>query len=88
MAPKLLMNRFSSLLGIGVTRNPTVFRVLMTIPVGLGIAGLDETAVHPEESLGLTLRKASAALFLVLTAFQLIQTLVLIKAEHDGMYSF
>lgn len=69
---------------LAITRNSRIFRIVMTVPIGLSIAGLDESVEHPEESIGLTLRKVSAAVFLVLTIFQLIQTLLLIKTEHDG----
>ncbi|KAE9406822.1 hypothetical protein BT96DRAFT_987091 [Gymnopus androsaceus JB14] len=72
---------------LAITRNSRIFRIVMTVPIGLSIAGLDESVEHPEESIGLTLRKVSAAVFLVLTIFQLIQTLLLIKTEHDDKRS-
>ncbi|KAJ3781004.1 hypothetical protein GGU11DRAFT_728459 [Lentinula aff. detonsa] len=66
-----------------IIRQPWAFRVCMTAPMALGIAGLDESVEHPEDNLGVNLRKASAVLFLVLTLFQVIQTGALIKAEHE-----
>ncbi|KAJ3979580.1 hypothetical protein F5890DRAFT_1569317 [Lentinula detonsa] len=66
-----------------ITRQPWAFRICMTAPMALGIAGLDESVEHPEDNLGVNLRKASAVLFLVLTLFQVIQTGALIKAEHE-----
>ncbi|KAJ4470232.1 hypothetical protein J3R30DRAFT_3673363 [Lentinula aciculospora] len=70
-----------------LTRSPAVFRVCLMAPMALGIAGLDESIEHPEESLGLDLRKASAALFLVLTIFQVVQTWALIKSEFEDKNS-
>ncbi|KAJ3848616.1 hypothetical protein EV368DRAFT_86417 [Lentinula lateritia] len=72
---------------LGFTRSPRVFRLCLLAPMALGIAGLDESIDNPEESLGLELRKASAALFLVLTFFQVVQTGVLIKSEYEDKNS-
>ncbi|KAF9066022.1 hypothetical protein BDP27DRAFT_1228246 [Rhodocollybia butyracea] len=64
-------------------RNRRLIRIALTIPVALGIAGIDIISSNPTSSTGLALRKASAVIFLVLTIFQVLQTLVLIRAEHQ-----
>lgn len=54
--------------------------------MALGIAGINEASSDPSSSTGTSLRKASAILFLVLTVIQVLETLVLIKAEHGGLF--
>ncbi|KAF9066021.1 hypothetical protein BDP27DRAFT_1331275 [Rhodocollybia butyracea] len=65
-------------------RNRRLFRIVLIIPVALGIAGIDITSSNPTSSTGIDLRKASAIIFLVLTILQVLQTLVLIRAEHQS----
>lgn len=66
-------------------RNRRLFRIALIVSMALGIAGINEASSDPSSSTGTSLRKASAVLFLVLTIVQVLQTLVLIKAEHEGV---
>lgn len=52
--------------------------------MALGIAGINEASSNPSSSTGTSLRKASAIVFLVLTIIQVLQTIVLIKAEREN----
>ncbi|KAJ3903007.1 hypothetical protein F5879DRAFT_1016799 [Lentinula edodes] len=67
-----------------LTRNRRLFRTALIVPVALGIAGINLASSNPTSSTGTSLREASAIIFLILTVFQVLQTLVLIKAEHEG----
>ncbi|KAJ3926277.1 MAG: hypothetical protein NXY57DRAFT_1029601 [Lentinula lateritia] len=67
-----------------LTRNRRFFRMALIVPMALGIAGINLASSDPSSSIGTSLREASAIIFLVLTVFQVLQTLVLIKAEHEG----
>ncbi|KAF9066017.1 hypothetical protein BDP27DRAFT_1449968 [Rhodocollybia butyracea] len=65
-------------------QNHRLICIALIIPVALGIAGIDITSSNPTSSTGIDLRKASAIIFLVLTIFPGLQTLVLIRAEHQN----
>lgn len=65
-------------------RNRRLFRIALLIPMALGIAGINEASSNPSSSIGTSLRKASAIVFLVLTIIQVLQTIVLIKAERES----
>ncbi|KAJ3810754.1 hypothetical protein F5876DRAFT_41144 [Lentinula aff. lateritia] len=67
-----------------LTRNRRLFRMALIVPMALGIAGINLASSDPTSSIGTSLREASAIIFLVLTVIQVLQTLVLIKAEHEG----
>ncbi|KAJ3887860.1 hypothetical protein GG344DRAFT_54883 [Lentinula edodes] len=67
-----------------LTRNRRLFRTALIVPMALGIAGINLASSNPTSSTGTSLREASAIIFLILTVFQVLQTLVLIKAEHEG----
>ncbi|KAJ3773176.1 hypothetical protein FB446DRAFT_845028 [Lentinula raphanica] len=69
---------------LALTRNRRLFRLALTVPMALGIAGINESTENPNSSTGNSLRKASAIVFLVMTALQVGQTLVLVKAEYEG----
>ncbi|KAJ4475458.1 hypothetical protein J3R30DRAFT_3294254 [Lentinula aciculospora] len=67
-----------------LTRNRHLFRMALIVPMALGIAGINIATENPNSTTGSSLRKASAIIFLILTVLQGLQTLVLIKAEHEG----
>ncbi|KAF9066002.1 hypothetical protein BDP27DRAFT_1228238 [Rhodocollybia butyracea] len=67
---------------LNLVRNRRVFRICLVICVALGITGIDITSANLTSTVGTDLRKASAIIFLVLTIIQVLQTLVLIAAEH------
>ncbi|KAE9408495.1 hypothetical protein BT96DRAFT_914052 [Gymnopus androsaceus JB14] len=71
-----------------LTQNRRLFRIALLIPMILGIAGINETSSNPDSSTGTTLRKASTIVFLVLTIIQVLQTVVLIKAEREGVFTY
>ncbi|KIK50247.1 hypothetical protein GYMLUDRAFT_51325 [Collybiopsis luxurians FD-317 M1] len=61
-----------------------LFRIALIIPVALSIASINIISNDPTSSNGAALRKGAALLFLVLTALQVLQTVVLIRAEREG----
>ncbi|KIK50449.1 hypothetical protein GYMLUDRAFT_252987 [Collybiopsis luxurians FD-317 M1] len=65
-------------------KNRRLFRIALIIPVALSIASINIISNNPTSSTGVTLRKVAAILFLVLTALQVLQSLVLIQAEREG----
>ncbi|KAF9060172.1 hypothetical protein BDP27DRAFT_1407240 [Rhodocollybia butyracea] len=65
-------------------RNRRLFRLALVVAMILGIVGIDMTSSNPTSSTGTTLRKASAVVFLILTIVQVLQTVVLIRAEHSN----
>ncbi|KAF9065995.1 hypothetical protein BDP27DRAFT_1140770, partial [Rhodocollybia butyracea] len=71
---------------LNLVRNHRVFRICLVICVALGITGIDITSANLTSTVGTNLRKASVIIFLVLTIIQVLQTLVLITAEHQGMF--
>jgi hypothetical protein len=66
-----------------LTRNRRAFRIGLLIPMVLGIVGINETSENPTNATGIALRKASVVVFLVLTVIQVLQTLVLMRAERQ-----
>ncbi|KAJ6552245.1 hypothetical protein DFH09DRAFT_1038858 [Mycena vulgaris] len=64
------------LFSLNLLRNASVFRMILTASVALGIVGtIDSTKSDPSDvAQGKTLRKASTAIFLALTVVQVVQS--------------
>ncbi|KAF5351476.1 hypothetical protein D9757_012877 [Collybiopsis confluens] len=69
---------------LGLLKNRRLFRFALMVPVALGIAAVDIASTDPTNTTASALRKTSAILFLILTAFQVVLSLVLISAERQG----
>ncbi|KAF8892341.1 hypothetical protein CPB84DRAFT_1683104 [Gymnopilus junonius] len=69
---------------LALTRNRRVFRLILLIAVVLGI--VSATQNDPQSSLATTLHKVSIIIFLILTALQLFQTVLLARMDlADGI---
>ncbi|KAJ6453578.1 hypothetical protein C8R45DRAFT_847019, partial [Mycena sanguinolenta] len=66
-------------------RNQNLFRVLLTAGVAASITGtIDSTSTNPKNvSTGLSLRKASIAIFFALTIVQMVQTVWYFREQHS-----
>ncbi|KAG7453246.1 uncharacterized protein BT62DRAFT_53761 [Guyanagaster necrorhizus] len=67
-------------------RNRMLFHLSLSTGVALGVAGTTIESNDPTSSTGTTLRKASIAIFLVLTVLQACLTIALIMKENDDEY--
>jgi hypothetical protein len=91
MISELLSGREESKnLIIRLTRNRRLFRLGLTVAVALGIAGSSMTSSNSNSSTGINsgsaLRKVSTAIFVVLTALQAFQTVILAMEERQRQF--
>ncbi|KAK0473914.1 hypothetical protein IW261DRAFT_662379 [Armillaria novae-zelandiae] len=66
--------------------NRRLFRILLIVGMGLGIAGITSSSNNPSSSSASGVRKASVIIFLVLTVVQAYLTFVLIMRERQDGY--
>ncbi|KAF9066023.1 hypothetical protein BDP27DRAFT_1424293 [Rhodocollybia butyracea] len=67
-------------------RNRRLFRLALVVAMILGIVGIDMTSSNPTNSTGITLRKASAVVFLILTIVQVLQTTKTLEKPHVSLF--